>query len=445
MHLFLRSRPACRPGLGIAVILFAACGFAGRLEADERPNVILMLADDFGFECLGANGGTSYGTPHLDDLAATGARFEHCYAQPLCTPTRAQLMTGQSNVRNYVRFGFLDPQQITFAHLFRQAGYVTGIAGKWQLGGGFDGPRQFGFDEYCLWQLTRRPPRYANPGLEIDGRQIDFDAGEYGPDLIQQYALEFVRKHKDHPFLLYYPMMLTHRPFQPTPDSPDWDPRAIGEEVNQDEKHFREMTQYMDKQVGELVALLEEVGLRKKKTLVIFLGDNGTAKVDSQWRGITVHGAKAQAIDAGTRVPLIVNWPGRIPAGRVVADLVDTTDFLPTLCDAATIPIPTMPPIDGQTFLPLALGAKSSRRDWLYTWYAPNQGRVDEPIEFARTHGYKLFRNGVMHRLDDRYHEEPLDANQLDAEATAARQKLQTVLDRYAGARPPALASIPDK
>jgi arylsulfatase A len=132
------------------------------------------MADDFGYECIGANGSTSYQTPHIDKLAATGMRFEHCYSQPLCTPTRVQLMTGQYNIRNYVRFGLLDPKQTTFAHLFKQAGYTTGIVGKWQLGGGFDGPKHFGFDEYCLWQLTRRPPRFANPGLEINGKEIDY-------------------------------------------------------------------------------------------------------------------------------------------------------------------------------------------------------------------------------------------------------------------------------
>ena len=143
-------------------------------EQAGRPNVILIMADDLGYECIGANGGTSYPTPHLDALAAGGVRFEHCYAQPLCTPTRVQLMTGQYNVRNYVRFGLLDPQQTTFAHALKEAGYATCIVGKWQLASGFEGPKHFGFDEYCLWQLTRRPPRFANPGLEINGKQKDY-------------------------------------------------------------------------------------------------------------------------------------------------------------------------------------------------------------------------------------------------------------------------------
>ena len=113
------------------------------------------------------------GGPAIDKLAATGVRFEHCYAQPLCTPTRVQLMTGMYNVRNYINFGNMDPKAVTFGNLLKQAGYATCIAGKWQLGQDPDLPRKYGFDEFCLWQHTRRPPRYANPGLEINGVEKD--------------------------------------------------------------------------------------------------------------------------------------------------------------------------------------------------------------------------------------------------------------------------------
>jgi arylsulfatase A len=128
---------ACRSGL-------AETGSPG----GGRPNVVLILVDDFGYECVGANGGTSYRTPELDRLAASGMRFEHCYAQPLCTPTRVQLMTGIYNIRNYTDFGVIDPNVVTFAHLFQKAGYATGIAGKWQLGKPLDLPARLGFDEH---------------------------------------------------------------------------------------------------------------------------------------------------------------------------------------------------------------------------------------------------------------------------------------------------------
>jgi len=222
-----------------AVLLIASyCLLATDARAASRPNVVLIMVDDFGYECVAANGGTSYRTPNLDKLAAGGMRFEQCHVQPLCTPTRVQLMTGLYNVRNYTHFGHLDRGQTTFAHLFKRAGYATCIVGKWQLGRDMSLPGHFGFESSCLWQLSRRPPRYANPGLEIDGREVDFSQGEYGPDVVNTYALDYIARHKDQPFFLYYPMMLTHSPFQPTPDSPDWDPKAMGERVKPKREAF---------------------------------------------------------------------------------------------------------------------------------------------------------------------------------------------------------------
>jgi len=407
-------------------------------SGDAHPNVIVILADDFGYECVGANGGTSYSTPNLDRLAREGARFEHCYTQPLCTPTRVQLMTGQLNVRNYVRFGHLDRQQTTFAHVLKQSGYATGIFGKWQLGHGADGPKHFGFDEHVLWQLTRRPPRYANPGLEINGREVDFRNGEYGPDLVQNAALEFVTKHQADPFLLYYPMMLTHGPFQPTPASGDWDPKAMGEDVNHDDAHFADMVKHLDGHIGQLVNHLESLKLRER-TLILFVGDNGTAqKISSKWSGKTVRGGKGSTTDAGMRVPLILNWPGRIAPGRTVADLVDTTDILPTICEATGSALPSERKLDGQSLLSAAMGKPSQPREWLYAWYWPNQNakQAGTPVEFVRTHRYKLYRDGRMYQLDGRYTEDKLNLATLDAEASAAHRVLSQALDRYRDARP---------
>ncbi len=122
------------------------------------------MIDDFGYECIGADGGTSYHTPHIDRLAAGGALARNCHVQPLCTPTRVQLMTGKYNVRNYTYFGHLETHQTTFAQLFKQAGYATCIAGKWQLGRDLSLPAHFGFDQYCLWQLDRARRDMPTPG-----------------------------------------------------------------------------------------------------------------------------------------------------------------------------------------------------------------------------------------------------------------------------------------
>ncbi len=408
----------------------------------KPPNLILIMADDLGYECIGANGGTSYKTPVLDRLAATGIRFEHCYAQPLCTPSRAKIMTGICNVRNYVKFGLLDPQQTTFAHLLKKAGYATCVVGKWQLGGGFEGPGHFGFDEYCLWQLTRgrahqgHDTRYSSPKLEINGKAVDHDGGEYGPDVVSDYACDFMQRNRNKPFLVYYPMILTHCPFDPTPDSKDWNPKSPGSKTYKgDAKYFGDMVTYMDKIVGKLVGKLDELGLRKN-TLVLFTGDNGTDKpVVSMMNGRKVAGGKGQMTDAGTRVPLIANWPGVIPEGRVSRELVDFSDFLPTLCASAGIPVPEDLKIDGRSFLPLLRGENGNPREWIYCWY--NSGGGPTGKEFARTQRYKLYRTGQFFDIkNDVLEKKPLAADGLDDSAKAAKKLLQSALDKYKDARP---------
>ena len=412
--------------------------FSAALSAAERkPNLVLIMADDFGYECVTANGGQSYRTPNLDKLAAGGMRFEHCYVQPLCTPTRVQLMTGYYNVRNYIDFGTLDRKATTFAHVLKKAGYVTGICGKWQLGQEKDAPQHFGFDDAFLWQHTRRPPRYANPGLEHNSRELDYAKGEYGPTLINDFALDFVTRHKDAPFFLYYPMILTHDPFQPTPDSATWDPKAQGEQVHRDVKHFADMTAYMDKMIGRLVAKLDALGLREN-TLILFLGDNGTGvSVTTQFKGQPYQGGKGTHTARGNHVPLIASWPGKIPAGKVSRDLVGSVDFLPTLCDAAGIKTPGG--LDGRSFFPQLRGERGQPREWLYTWYARDGGPKPQ-WEFVMSTTHKLYRDGRFFDLQaDPFEAKPLARGQLSGNAAAAAKSLQAALEQYATARPPHL------
>jgi len=160
-------------GLGAAAMMLPERMGVSRLLARENkpPNIILIMADDLGYECLGSYGSTSYKTPVLDELAATGMRFEHCYSQPLCTPSRVKVMTGKYNSRNYTVFGSLDPKETTFAHVLKKSGYATCAAGKWQLYGGGSGtsPEQAGFDEHCLWQVKDRGSRYSDPTVLENG------------------------------------------------------------------------------------------------------------------------------------------------------------------------------------------------------------------------------------------------------------------------------------
>jgi len=402
-----------------------------------KANIVVIMADDMGYECAGAYGGTSYQTPRLDRLAATGLRFQHCYSQPICTPSRVQLMTGIYNQRNYIRFGVLDPQETTFANLLQQAGYATCVAGKWQLEGGFDGPYHFGFDTYCLWQLTRRPGRYPNPGLEINGRELDFDNGEYGPDIVSDYICDFIENHQNEPFLVYYPMILPHWPFEPTPDSEDWGPEARGVlRGHGDPQYFDDMVAYTDKMVGKIVDTLDRTGLREE-TIILFTTDNGTAReITSKMGDRTVQGGKGTTTDAGTRVPLIVNWPGQIEPGRVTDRLVDFTDLFPTVLDLADVEPPADLELASSSFLPTLTGKAGNRRNWVYCWYARNGGPDGQ--EFARNQRFKLYRDGRFFDIDqDVREQEPLEAEERDARAHHAYRKLQAVLDRFEGTREP--------
>lgn len=409
-------------------------------EPASHTNVVLIMADDFGYECVRANGGESYDTPHLDRLAAEGIRFTRCHVQPLCTPTRLELMTGLSNVRNYHDFGVLPESQQTFAHLFRAAGYATGICGKWQLGQRSGLPDHFGFDEALLWQHTRRPPRYANPGLERNNVEEDYSHGEYGPDLISEFACDFISRHRSEPFLLYYPMILTHDPFQPTPESPDWVPTAQGERVHRHERHFGEMVAYADAMVGRVIATLEREGL-SENTLVIFLGDNGTHRsITSRFQGEDYVGGKGLTKQSGTHVPLIVRWPRVIKQPRICDDLVSTVDFLPTITAAASID--AFDDTDGISFLPQLRGDPGTPRPWIYSWYSPRiPAKGPRPISESVFDGrFKRYRSGELYDcVEDPDEERPLDKSVLDADTAHAVARLDEALASFDDTRPAAL------
>ena len=432
------KKPRTRRGIGPCAALCIAVLLATPLAARDdttAPNIVLIMADDMGYECVGANGGTSYRTPHLDRLATGGTRFEHCYSQPICTPSRVQIMTGIYNQRNYIRFGLLDPAATTFAHLLKGAGYRTCVAGKWQLRGGVDGPRHFGFDEHCLWQLTVRRSRYPNPTLERNGEIIDYKDGEYGPDLVSDFIASFVRRNRERPFLVYYPMILPHWPFEPTPDSPDWDPKAVGVLKGQGRKrYFADMVAYTDKMVGKIVGLLEELDL-ERRTLLLFTCDNGTAVgVRSMMGKLTIHGGKGTTRDAGTRVPLIASWPGTVEAGAVRQDLVDFSDFLPTLLDVTGAKAPGTLFLDGQSFLPQLRGERGTPRDWTYCWYSRNGGPSGQ--EFARNQRFKLYRDGRFFDVGaDHLEKTDLAGTGLDEDSVRTRAKLRETLAKFTATR----------
>ncbi len=404
-------------------------------DAKPRPNVVVIMADDIGVECLSCYGSKIYETPNIDRLAASGMRFENAHAQPICTPSRVQLMTGQYNNRNYIRFGLLDPAATTFGNALRSDGYDTCIAGKWQLDGGFDAPRRFGFDRYCLWQLTRRPSRYPNPGLEIDGKEVDFKEGQFGPDVVTDYINDFLAEPRDKPFFVYYPMIAPHWPFVPTPDHPDWDPtmwRDLEKEPNYPKKneYWDAMVRHTDKMVGKVLDQLETLNLREN-TLVIWTGDNGTfTGITSPFRGRQVTGGKGSPKDNGTHVGFVASLPGVIPPASTSEELVDFTDVFPTLLDVAGVKASGRPILDGTSLFPTFTGRPRDKSS-IYCWYHRN-GVRHEASEHVRNARFKLYSDGrffdVRSDPDERH---DLAGAGVPESARQDFESLQSDLDRH--------------
>lgn len=408
--------------------------------AADKMNIILIMSDDQGFETIGAYGGESYHTPRIDELARTGMLFENAHATPVCTPTRVKIMSGKYNSRNYTRFGEMDPEIHTFGNLFKEAGYSTFIGGKWQLGGGLDAPRNFGFEEHVLWQLTRtggeKPNRYPNPGLAINGRKVNFTDGEYGPDIVNDHVCGFIERNKDKPFLVYYPMILPHWPFEPTPDSADWNPSARRDDATetggrrmQDARYFKDMVEYVDKLVGRIVDKLDELEIRDK-TLLVFTSDNGSERgLKSVVDGSEFRGGKLMSTDAGTRVPLVVNCPGYVIPNVVRSELICFTYFFPTLAEVADIDVPDDLDLDGVSFAPLLRGEDSKLPDWIYMWWYRDNNPNRPGAEFARTLRYKYYHDGRLYDLQsDPLERDPIPVGDQTLEQVSVRTRLSDII-----------------
>jgi arylsulfatase A-like enzyme len=398
--------------------------------ATRRPNIVLILADDLGYECLGCNGASEYKTPNLDRLAAAGVRFTNAHSTPLCTPTRVQLMTGKYNFRNYTEFGSLAPNQSTFGHLLQKAGYRTGVAGKWQLAGAIEGtnykgegtsPQDAGFDEHCLWQVKSRGSRYWDPIIQVNGKLEAVRKDEYGPNIFEAFADGFFQRHRSRPFFFYYPMVLTHDPFVPTPASAS---PSAAKRNEPDKAWFGDMVAYMDRVVGNVLASLDRHGLAES-TLVIFTGDNGThPSIVTDTRKGPVRGDKGNTTFAGTHVPFIARGAGSSARGTVCDDLVDFTDFFPTFAEASGGKIPDDHPRDGRTFLPQIRGKKGNPRDHIFCHYAPRWGKF-KPARWAMDKTFKLYDDGRFFN----YRQDAEEKNPLPAEGPAAAA-LRKVIDR---------------
>lgn len=414
----------------------------------KKPHIILIMADDVSWECFGCYGAQDYKTPQLDRLASEGVRFQHCYSTPICTTSRVMLMTGQYNFRNYTHFGYLNPKDKTFGNLLHDAGYKTAVAGKWQLNGlynklpGHDDaqrPVKAGFDAWCLWQLTKTKAeggeRFWNPAIEQNGKMLPKETveGKYGPDMMSDFLCQFFEQHyKQQPVFLYYPMVLVHDPFVPTPDSLGPNGKITNKQpksAKERKKNFVAMVEYMDKTIGKIVKKVDDLG-ELENTLILFTADNGThTSITSLWNNQSIKGGKAGMKNMGTHVPLIAYWKGKTQAGSVLDDLIDFTDFYPTLAETAGLQLKQDDPTDGRSFLPQLQGKKGNPRNWALCHYQPYWNKT--PGQFARTQQYKLYRDGRFFSVpNDLKENNDLTKRAMNTEEQNARKQLQSVLEQ---------------
>ena len=413
----------------LIVLGLSTCSIAAEPVASKpaRPNIVFIVCDDAGIDSFGCYGSDRFKnlSPNIDALAASGTRFDRCYATPLCGPSRCLLMTGRYGFRTggmsnqtASRPSFKD--EPSMANILQQAGYVTGMAGKWRQVS--DSPGDWGFREYItdptasgwFWE-----DKYTQ-----NGEQISLGKGKkaYYPDIASDFAVDFFSRHRDEPFYFYLSEHLIHGPILRTPDSK---PNATPAQLYDDN------LKYLDKTVGKIVAALEKLGLRER-TLILFSADNGTstvgytaehdpAQITGSIGGRRMHGRKGALLEGGSRVPLIASWKGTLPAGGVRNDLIDFSALLPTFADLAGAKLPEGVKFDGHSFAPQLRGEPGNPRDWIFVqlgrgWYARNDG-------------WKLNQKGELFSLKDApFAEIPVAADTTDAAAIAARKQLEGVL-----------------
>jgi len=422
-------------GLGAAALSLGRWAQAApSSERSDRPNIIFIMADDCSRDWLGCYGSQENSTPVLDKLAAGGMRFETFWVTPICTPTRHMLLTGRYPFRtgwvrhhDAPRWGgqYFDwDREITFARVLKKAGYATAIGGKWQVNDLRTHPdalARHGFDEHCMWSgfETGNPPsaeRYWDPYIITNGeRKVHRDA--FGPDIVNDFLLDFVGRHRDKPFMVYYPMILTHGPFTPTPHNRD------KMQAGSDKKElYRGMVQYVDFLIGRLVRTLDKLGIRDN-TVIFYTGDNGSSCGGNAWGQEPLNKAKGNKSDKGAHTPLIANWPGTIKPRRVTSELADISDMLPTFAELASAPLPEGVKIDGRSIVSVLTGTGGPRREWIFS-------QIDNQ-RFIRDKRFILHVDGRLYDLTTDPYEKNNLAASTDPDVVSAREKLQKVLDSF--------------
>ena len=353
---------------------------AARGRLPERPNILLILADDLGWGEIGSNGQRAIRTPNLDRLAAEGVQFTTAYSgAPLCAPSRCALLTGlhagHGTVRQNPAGGpqrSLTADDLTFAELLRMSGYRTACIGKWGFGpedpGHVSHPNARGFDEFYGYIGHKHAHQYFPKYLWHNGEKVRLNGGSYAPHLFRERAIEFIKDSGDRPFLLYFPTNLPHAPSAVPGDAGPYENRPWS---GPNRRHAAQVSR-LDTDVAALIRALRDAGVAER-TLVLFTSDNGP----HHEKGVTpelfdgngpYRGGKRDLYEGGIRVPMIAWSPGL--RHRVVRRPVAFWDVLPTLADLAEVPVPAR--VDGLSFRGLLTGGDAPEHDHL-VWNRPRK------------------------------------------------------------------------
>lgn len=390
--------------LGFTAGCASRSGPEGQTQADRSPpNIIVVMADDLGYGDISPYGGW-IDTPNLERLAREGMRFTDFHAgAPVCSPTRASLLTGRyqqraglsgviyaSRERN--RHHGLQRKEFTFAELAKQAGYATGVFGKWHLGYQETyNPTYQGFDEFRGYVSGNVDYISHADGIGVhDWWNENKKVREKGyvTHLINKHAADFVRRHQNEPFLLYVAQEAPHWPYQGPDDKPirkvggertRTAPRRVGD-TTYIKTRYRQMVTALDEGVGQLVNVLEELGLAEN-TLVLFISDNGPLPFGSAGE---LRGWKKSVLEGGHRVPAIAWWPGQIPAGSRTDQLAITLDVFPTIAELIGAEPPTNRTLDGRSLVPVLLEGKRLDRRQLFWDYVGQQAMRDGPWKLVK-------------------------------------------------------------
>ncbi len=369
----------------------------------SRPNIIIFLADDFGYELPGYTGGESYSTPNLDSMAANGIYFTNAYSHPDGYPSRLAMYTGKYNFRNYTNWGQMPLKEKTIGNMLHDAGYATCFVGKWQCDDGDERIHEAGYDNYRIFlpfafgEDDQYKYQYKNPVVyeNADFLPAGLTNGLFSEDMYTDYLKAFIDSNKTQPFFAVYAHNLPRSPWQPDPDNPDypaWDPNNLTDDFG-DKKYYAGMIHYLDKKIGEVLQKLRDDGL-EQNTVIFFAADNATNKqIISQFKGTSFRGGKNYTFQKGIRTPLMAYWPAAIPGHRVDSTtLIDYTDFMPTLANIAGIARPTnYGKLDGITFYDNLLGISGPQRQWSFCHWDNAPADDKQPIRYVFDLNYKLY------------------------------------------------------